>query len=73
MKRPPFPQNQGKFSGNLRHYHRSGGQNLRTWEDWVDGPSAKRKSSRNWLKILTVVVSLLALGGIAAGLWIEMG
>ncbi len=73
MKRYPTPQNQGKFSGSLRHYHRSGGQNLRTWDDWVDGPSAKRKRSRNWLKILAMVIGFLALVGIAAGLWIEMG
>ena len=73
MNKTQSPQPQGKFNGSLRHYHRSGSRTQRTWDDWVDGPSAKRKSSRNWLKISAMVVGLLALGGILAGLVIEMG
>ena len=73
MKNPQLPPAPPKFSGNLRHYHRSGTQTQRTWDDWVDGPSARRKSSRNWLKISAVFVSVLALGGIVVGLVIEMG
>ena len=73
MKRTRPPQTPGKFQGNLRHYHRSGGQNPRTWDDWVDGPSAKRKGTHNWPKVVAAVVAVLALAGIAAALWIEMG
>lgn len=72
MKKAQPSQNQGKFSGNLRHYHRSGSQNQSTWDDWVDGPSVKKKKSHNWLKISVAVFGILALVGIAVGLWIEM-
>jgi hypothetical protein len=72
MKRSQSSQTHGKFNANLRHYHRFGTQNQSSWDDWVDGPSAKPKSTRNWLKISAAVFGVLALGGIAAGLWIEM-
>ncbi len=73
MKNPQPTPTQDRFNGNLRHYHRSGSKTQRTWDDWVDGPSHKLKSTRNWLKTSAIVVSVLALGGIVAGLVIEMG
>lgn len=68
----PFPtENKDRFSGQLRHYHRSGYQTRRTWDEWVDGKAAKSGAS-NWLKILAVVVATLALAGVIAGLIIEL-
>ena len=72
MKNSSLTPIQDRFNGNLRHYHRSGSKTQRTWDDWVEGPSLKRKSTRNWLRISGIVVSVLALGGIVAGLVIEM-
>ncbi len=62
-----------KFQGTLRHYHRTGANTRRSWDEWVEGTSNKTKSSRNWLKITAIVVSVLALTGIIAGLVIELG
>ncbi len=72
MKPSHPPEEHAKFSGNLRHYHRSGAKTQRSWDDWVEGTSAKTKS-RNWLKITGIIVGLLALTGIIAGLVIELG
>ncbi|MES2924120.1 MAG: hypothetical protein V4819_21390 [Verrucomicrobiota bacterium] len=71
MKRTHPPEEHARFSGNLRHYHRTGSQTQRTWDDWVDG-SAKRRGSDNRLKILSIVVGVLALFGIVTGLIIEL-
>lgn len=74
MKHTHPPEAQSKFSGSLRHYHRAGAQNKRSWDDWVDGASsAKPKRARNWLKILAILVAVAALGGILVGLFIELG
>jgi hypothetical protein len=72
MKPSHPPEGQAKFSGNLRHYHRSGAKTQRSWDDWVEGTSVKPKGTRNWLKITGITVGLLALTGIIAGLVIEL-
>ena len=59
-------------AGSLRHYHRSGGQNRRTWDEWVYGDGRRPVSAGKWLKILVVLLAVLALGGIIAGLYIEL-
>ena len=71
MKRTP--EVHAKFDGNLRHYHRSGSQTQRTWDDWVDGGGAKARSKKNWPRIVGILVGALALSGIVAGLIIELG
>ncbi len=73
MKPSHPPEVQAKFSGNLRHYHRSGAKTQRSWEEWVEGTSGKPKSSKNWLKIAGIAVGVVALTGIIAGLVIELG
>jgi len=73
MKHSPSPDEHSKFSGNLRHYHRSSAQRQRTWDEWVEGPSSKVRTPRNWLKIIGITVGVLALAGIIAGLVIELG
>ena len=71
--KPRSPTNeQDRFTGNLRHYHRVGAPPQRTWDDWVDGDLAKSRSSKNWLKIIGIVVGALALIGIIVGLVVEM-
>jgi hypothetical protein len=73
MKRN-FPSEQpDRFSGSLRHYHRSGSQTQRSWDDWVDGDLAKKRRSRNWLKLIGITLGVLALAGIIAGLLVELG
>jgi hypothetical protein len=71
MKRPFPTENKDRFSGQLRHYHRSGAQNRRTWDEWVDGKSA-RTSVKSWWKVIVLLIALLALGGIIVGLFIEL-
>lgn len=68
----PFPtDNKDRFSGQLRHYHRSGYQNRRTWDEWVDGKAAKSGPTR-WRKTVLVLLAVLTLGGVIAGLIIEL-
>ena len=72
MKRN-FPlDEQSRFSGQLRHYHRSGTRPRRTWDEWVDGDNPKSGNLRKWLKILGIVAALLVLGAIIAGLVIAL-
>jgi len=67
-----------RFSGHIRHYHRGGARPQKTWDEWVDGKSAKSAksaksgASRNWIKIVGVIVGTLALAGIITGLIIEL-
>jgi hypothetical protein len=57
-----------RFSGQLRHYHRSGASARRSWEQWVDGEDAKPGNWRKWLMVAGAVLLLLALGAIITGL-----
>ena len=63
MKRLFPSETKDRFSGQLRHYHRSGYQARRTWDEWVDGKSAK-SGSHHWLKFLLVLVAVLTVTGI---------
>jgi hypothetical protein len=73
MKRNLHSEQPDRFSGSLRHYHRSGSQTQRSWDEWVDGDLAKKKRrSRNWLKITGITLAVLALVGIIAGLMVEL-
>lgn len=71
MKRLPSQDDQDRFRGPLRHYHRSNSQPNRTWDEWIDGKSAKARS-RNWWKIIVILTAVLGLVGILAGLVIEL-
>ena len=71
MKRPFPTESKDRFSGQLRHYHRTGYKTQRTWDEWVDGKSAHSRS-RHWWKGLLILAAVLALGGIIAGLIIEL-
>lgn len=72
MKRTLPSEGQDRFNGNLRHYHRTGAQAQRSWDEWVDGDQAKAGRSRNWLKIIGIVGAVVGLGGIITGLLIEL-
>ncbi|MEO5715325.1 MAG: hypothetical protein ABIT37_17740 [Luteolibacter sp.] len=61
-----------RFSGQIRHYHRGGARPQKTWDEWVDGKSAKSGASKNWMKIAGVLAGVLALAGIITGLIIEL-
>lgn len=73
MKRTHPPDVHARFAGNLRHYHRSGANTQRSWDDWVDGVPTKSSGSKNWPKIIGIVVGIFALCGIIIGLIIELG
>jgi len=67
-----FPkEKKERFRGPLRHYHRAGAKSQRSWDSWIDEKSANAKSI-NWLKVLGLSIAVLALGGIIAGLIIEL-
>ena len=72
MKRSPLAD-ASRFSGNLRHYHRGNAQAPRSWDDWVDGPVTKHRGTKNWVKIIGVLIAGLTLLGIVTGLIVELG
>jgi hypothetical protein len=72
MKRTLPPDEHARFSGSLRHYHRAGGQTQRSWDDWVEGTTAKSRKSGKWLKVFGIIVAVLALVGIIIGLIVEL-
>ena len=72
MKRS-YPKDDGtRFSGGVRHYHRSGVPVTRSWEEWVGGTGKKPGGWLRALKILGILFAILILGGIIAGLIIEL-
>ncbi len=71
MKRSFPGEQKTRFSGQLRHYHRSGAKTVPTWDEWINGKSA-RVRLRNWWKILLVALAVIALLGIIIGLFIEL-
>ncbi|MBC8128222.1 MAG: hypothetical protein H8M99_13860 [Gloeobacteraceae cyanobacterium ES-bin-144] len=70
MQRQP-ERSETKFKGTLKHYHRSGSQTNRTWDDWVFG-TGQKKARRNWFRIILISLALLALGGIIAAMIIVL-
>ena len=73
MRRTPPPDDGAKFSGNLRHYHRTGAQTQRTWDDWVEGSPTKARKPRRWPKIAGIMIAVLVLCAVITGLIIELG
>lgn len=71
MKHYP-PEGPSKFTGSMRHYHRSGKDSQRTWDDWVAGGVAKRRNSKKWLKISGLILGMLTVAGIIVGIIIEI-
>ena len=72
MKRQFSRDDRPRFSGQLRHYHRSGAPLKRSWEEWVDGQGAKPGRGIRVLKVIGIAVALIALAGIIVGLIIEL-
>ena len=72
MKPPPLADDEARFSGHLRHYHRSGSKRQKSWDEWVDGKASNHDASKKWLKILGALIALVALAGIVTGLIIEL-
>ena len=73
MKRLSRSAEAPRFKGALRHYHRAASRRS-SWDQWVNA-DARRSGLRihmNWLKILGILVALMALGGVIAGLIIEL-
>lgn len=69
----PDPQNaKSRFSGTLRHYHRTNHQAQQTWEEWVDGKSSRSWITKKSITILVITLSVLALAAIIAGLVVEL-
>lgn len=75
MKRLQARDDQDRFKGSLRHYHRTSPRTQRTWDEWINGKPPKygdKYSNKKWMNILIIVSAVLALGGIIAGLIIEL-
>jgi hypothetical protein len=72
MKRMSPSGQPPRFKGAIRHYHRAGSQSS-SWEEWIDGEANQPQPKKNWLKIVGIIAAILALGGIIAGLVIELG
>lgn len=71
MKHPSQRDENSRFHGSLRHYHRSNSQKQRTWDEWVDAKPVKARSI-NWLKMGGITAGVLALIAIIVGLVIEL-
>ncbi len=71
MKPPMSRDDDSRFAGRLRHYHRSNTQPNRSWDDWVDGRPA-RVSRIPWLRGIMIAVALIALLAVMTGLFIEL-
>ncbi|MFZ9937634.1 MAG: hypothetical protein ACO3JG_11355 [Luteolibacter sp.] len=72
MKRAYPKDDDTRFSGGTRHYHRSGAPVTRSWEEWVGGTGKKPGGWLRLLKILGALLAIVALGAIVAGLIIEL-
>jgi hypothetical protein len=72
MKRFSPSDQPPRFKGGVRHYHRAASKSS-SWEEWIDGEADNPRPKKNWLKIIGIIAALLALGGIIAGLVIELG
>jgi hypothetical protein len=72
MKPFKSPDEQTRFRGPLRHYHRSASNTQKTWDEWADGTAANTNPARRWLKIGAVVIATLGLATIIAALIIEL-
>jgi hypothetical protein len=68
MKHPNQIDDESRFKAALRHYHRSGVRERRTWDEWVEGEEAKPSVWIKFLKIAGIILALLVLGAIVAGL-----
>jgi hypothetical protein len=62
-----------RFTGSGRHYHRAANPAEKDWDAWINGVSSKQAKSRNWPQILGVITAVLALLGLILGLIIELG
>ncbi len=71
MKHAPTKDEQLRFRPSLRHYHRSGSRQNRSWEEWIDGET-KSVAGGKWLKVTVLAVAVIGLLGILAGLFIEL-
>lgn len=72
MRHPKPINDKTRFSGQLRHYHRSGMKARRTWDEWVDGEAAKPGIWRKCLIIAAIVVLFLAFVAIVLGLYMVL-
>lgn len=61
-----------RFRGSVRHYHRAIHSSQANWDQWINGTTTAIKRSRNWAKILLLSIGSLALLGVVIGLVIEM-
>lgn len=73
MKSPLIRDDDYRFSGKLRHYHRTNTQPVRSWDDWVDGAKSKpEKTSGSWVRGILIASAVVALMAVLVGLFIEL-
>jgi hypothetical protein len=61
-----------RFSGPLRHYHRTNTKAEKSWEEWIEGKPPSQKTGTRWWIVVLAIFGLIALAAIAIGLFIEM-
>jgi hypothetical protein len=57
-----------RFKSRVRHYHRAEPQSRRTWDEWVDGPSGRKRLWPVLLKATVILLVLIVLGALITGL-----
>ncbi len=72
MRRHHSPDDQHRFEGQLRHYHRSNTDRKKSWDEWVDGAPTKPKRFESLGKVLAIAAAILALAGVIFGLYFEL-
>jgi hypothetical protein len=72
MKHPTERDENSRFQGSLRHYHRTDTRGTRSWDEWVDGKVEKSRPASYWIKLTATVLAVLALFGVIVGLFIEL-
>lgn len=74
MKRlSPLDESQ-RFKPAVRHYHRAGSSERRSWDEWIgDKPGGKDTLLIRLLKALVLVLALVVIGGLIIGVVVVFG
>jgi hypothetical protein len=72
MKGPPTRDDDTRFRGGIRHYHRSKSQRDRSWDEWIDGESSNTRPIKHVAKVVGITLAVIALCAVIVGLLIEL-
>lgn len=72
MRTRNSPDEQARFKGQIRHYHRGGPKAKRSWDEWIGGRFANSRDFTTGQKVLAITVAILLIVGIVVGLIIKL-